>query len=62
MKLRKKPVIVDGVIWDKDGDHPKVSRYTEIMVRVTGICPECHNEFVIRGFVPTLQGKERKEI
>lgn len=70
MKLRKKPVIVDGVQWFKDGDHPNVQPssaahwlwanttwyHGNILERNDGICDQCGKYVHEHGWIGTLEG------
>lgn len=45
MRYRKKPIVIDAVLWLKNGDHPKDHVWR--IYEDTGICPEQPREGLI---------------
>ena len=58
MKVRKKPVLVDAVLWDGkfDGDVTEFSLFIVVEDR-NRVCEKCGQHIVEHGSIPTLEGR-----
>lgn len=62
MKLRKKPVVVEGYQWWKNGDHPgdgpagQEGKVVGYYVPGEQKCPQCKRSWGDHGWVSTLEG------
>lgn len=56
MKVRKKPVIIEAVQWNKMGDHPAVLEVEKgPYISIPETCSKCGKPMKEHGFIDTLE-------
>jgi hypothetical protein len=58
-KYRKKPLIIEAIIWIKMGDHPQVKSFYLLKSTLVGnrqVCQICNTRYLNHGVIETLEG------
>ena len=56
-KYRKKPIVIEAVLWFKIGDHPRVVKWSnDVKTNYQVTCFQCKTPYGEHGSIATLEG------